>query len=281
MWLLFALLSGALYTAQSLLTRHVLRDQKDAWAFSFYFSLIGAVVSLPFMLAEPTIPTDPILWLLVLLVGLLILGQNLLLFKSSNYIQASLSGAVTKFRLVWVFVFSVIVGQAVFSWPILAGTLLTVCAGLVILRHFKQPRSFKGVQLAFGATIFYAAVIILYKHLLTSFNAASLTFFVTFMPVVVLNLIIMPNSIKRVRNLFMESSRPVILACILGAFANLAMNQALFLGQSSAVLITIEAFLILTLIGEHFILKEKDGFWLKIMAILLAISGAMIIRAYS
>src|SRR5262249_40257279 len=132
MWLIFALLAGALYTGQGLITRHVLRGQKDAWAFSFYFSLVGAIVSFPFMLASPKIPTTWQPWALTLVVGLLIVGQNLLNFKSNTYIQASLSGAITKFRLVWVFILSVLILQTDFSWQKLVGTLLAVGAGLVI-----------------------------------------------------------------------------------------------------------------------------------------------------
>jgi hypothetical protein len=49
MWLFFAVLAGFLVTGESLITRHVLRGEKDALAFSFYFSLVGAVVSFPFM----------------------------------------------------------------------------------------------------------------------------------------------------------------------------------------------------------------------------------------
>ena len=86
MWLLFALLAGGLYTAQGLIGRHVLRGKKDAWAFSFYFSLIGAIVSFPFMLSAPKVPVTWQPWALALVVGLLIVGQNLLMFKSSNFI---------------------------------------------------------------------------------------------------------------------------------------------------------------------------------------------------
>jgi len=278
MWLVFALLAGALYTGQGLVTRHILRGQKDAWAFSFYFSLIGAIVSAPFMLVAPKVPTDWAPWVLTLLVGLLIVGQNLLNFKSANYLEASLSGAITKFRLVWVFVLSVLILQSGFSWQKLFGTLLAVGAGLVIIHRFKRPKSFTGVALAFSATIFYAIVIILYKYLLGSFNAASLTFFVTFLPAVVLNFVLMPHALSRIRKLFREDGRIVTIACGLGALANLALNQGLALGEANSVLVIAEAFLIVTLVGEHMFLKEREQLWVKIAAVVLATAGAILIR---
>lgn len=281
MWLVFALLAGGLYTAQGLLSRHLLRGQKDAWAFSFYFSLIGALVSFPFMLTNIKVPQTVGPWILVGIVGLLIVGQNLLSFKSANFIEASLSGAITKFRLVWVFILSVIILHTAFSWQKLAGTLLAVAAGLVIIHRFKRPKSFTGVALAFSATIFYAIVIILYKYLFASFSPVSLTFFVTFLPPIILNLILMPHALQRIVKIFKENGLLVSLACGLGALANLALNQGLSLNEANSVLVIIEAFLVVTLVGEHIFLKEKEQLWVKVVAVILATAGAILIRLSS
>src|SRR5712675_568483 len=107
MWLFFALLSGVMFTGEQLMTRHVLRAGKDAWAFSFYFSLVGAIISFPFMLADPKIPHTLIPWLLGIVLALLLVGNNLLVFKSLGLLEASLSGAISKLKLVWLFAFNV------------------------------------------------------------------------------------------------------------------------------------------------------------------------------
>jgi drug/metabolite transporter (DMT)-like permease len=80
MWLFFAILCGAFYTGESLLQRFHLRKQNDAWTFAFFYSLTGTIICFPFMLAAPKIPTSLHIWLLAALVGLLIVGNNLLLF---------------------------------------------------------------------------------------------------------------------------------------------------------------------------------------------------------
>ncbi|HET9946604.1 MAG TPA: DMT family transporter [Patescibacteria group bacterium] len=278
LWLLFALIAGLFYTGQGLLTRHILRTNKDAWAFSFYFSLVGALVSLPFMISSPTIPHTWQPWALTGLVGLLIVGQNLLNFKSSNFIEASVSGAITKFRLVWVFILGILILHEVFSFQKLLGTLLTIAAGLLIVHKFKRPKSFEGVSLAFFATILYAVVIILYKYLFSSFNSVSLTFFVTFLPAVVINFLIMPHAFSRIRSLFQTDGLFLSIACVLGAVANLALNAALSGGEASRVLVIIEAFLIFTLVGEHIFLKEKEQVWIKAGAVVFAVAGAILIR---
>lgn len=277
MWFLFAILSGLFYTGQGLLTRYVLRDNKDAWAFSFYFSLVGALVSLPFMLSNLKIASSLPAWILIILVGFLIVAQNFLNFKSSNFIEASISGTISKFRLVWVFILEVIILHEVFSWNKLLGILFSVLAGVIIIRGIKKPKSTKGVLLALSATIIYAIVIMFYKILFKSFNSQSLTFLIFAIPAL-LNFLIMPQAKQRLVRLIKENGKTVLLACTLGAFANLAMNYSLSIGEATKTLVIIESFLIVALVGEHFFLKEKKHLLIKALAVVLAITGAIIIR---
>jgi drug/metabolite transporter (DMT)-like permease len=277
MWLFFALISGLFYTVQGLITRHILRGNKDAWAFSFYFSAIGAIVSLPFMLMNLKVATHFTGWALMILVGFLIVLQNFLNFKSANTLEASVGGSITKFRLVWVFLLGIIVLHEQSSWLKLIGTLTTVLAGVIILNKFRKPSSLTGVAFAFTATIVYGIIILLYKYLFSSFNTAGLTFFIFFIPAV-LNLLIMPHALSRIKMMLREQRVPVILACGFGGFANLAMNQSLAIGEVSKALVIIEAFLVITLIGEHIFLKEKSQLLTKAVAVGLATVGAILIR---
>lgn len=278
MWLIFALLAGIFYTISGLITRNVLkRDNNDAWAFSFYFSAVGALVSLPFMLSEPKMANQIQPWLLMIGVGILIVIQNLLSFASSKYISPSVGGSITKFRLVWVMLLGIIILHESSNAFKIVGTLLTVASGIIIMRKFLKPKDIKGIIYTFVATIFYAIVIVLYKFLFSSFNSQSLTFFIFFIPMLI-NLIIMPNSIKRICALAKNNFKMVFLGCTLGGLANLAMNKGLSLGEASKVLVIIESFLVVTLIGEHFFLKERENLFIKIVAVILATTGAILIR---
>lgn len=276
-WFILALIAGLFYTFQGLITRHILKGGQDAWAFSFYFSFFGMLVSLPFALSNFSIPQTPLPWLALLVVGILIVGQNLLNFKANNYLEASLTGTVNKFRLIWIFILGIFLLHEPFSLLKLIGTIITVSSGLIIIRNFKKPDSVKGLLFAFGATLLYATVIVIYKFLFNSFNSSSLTFFIFLLPATI-NLVIMPNSISRIYNLFKSSPLGIVSACSLGGFANLAMNRALSLGEISKVNVIIEAFLVATLAGEHLILKERSNFYTKIIAVALATIGAILIR---
>jgi len=280
MWLILSLASGIFYTLQGLLTRHVLKGNRDAWAFSFYFSFVGALTSLPFVLMNPKFAKTPTLWLLIFVVGGLIVLQNYLNFKSTNYLEASIQGAITKFRLLWVLIIGVVLlGETLSSFKVI-GTLLTITAGLVIYLKTVDLQSKKGVYLAFSATIVYAIVIGFYKLLFTEFNSATLTFFIFAIPAL-LNIFIMPNSIERIKEMAKSQGKVVFFATFLGGLANLTMNQALSMDEASRVLVIIESFLIILLLGEHIFLKEKANFKRKLIAVVLATVGAILIRLSS
>lgn len=118
----------------------------------------------------------------------------------------------------------------------------------------------------------------LYEYLFDDFNTVSLTFFVTFLPAAILNFVLMPRAVPRITKMYKENGRMVLAACGIGALANLAMNAGLAAGEATAVLVIMEAFLVLMLVGEHVILREKEQAWVKIVAVALAVCGAVLIR---
>ena len=277
MWLIWALISGLFYTGNSLITRYILKGSKDAWAFSFYFSFIGMLVSLPWIIAHFQGAKSLSMWGLILFAGLLVVGHNFLNFKSSNYLEASISGAVLKVRLAWVLIFSIIFFKEIFSLMKLVGTGLAILAGIIIIRGINRPKSLTGILLALSSTIVYATVIMLYKILFRDFNAVTLTFFIFLIPSIA-NLVIMPQAFARVKKLFKTDGKAVVLACILSGLANLAMNQGLSGAEATKVLVIIESFLVLALVGEHIFLKEKEYLGVKVAAVICATLGAIFIR---
>lgn len=277
MWLPLSLAAGLLYTVQGLLTRYVLKGDQDAWAFSFYFSLVGALTALPFVLWQPQFATSPTLWLVLLLVGGLIVLQNYLSFRSTNYLEASVQGSITKVRLLWVLIIGVLFFQESLSVLKIIGTLLTIAAGIVIYFKSTEVKSKLGFYLTLAATLVYAVIIGLYKVLFSEFNSATLTFFIFAIPAV-MNSFVMPNAIQRIKKMAVTQGKSVLIATFLGGFANLAMNQALEMGEASRVLVIIEAFLIILLMGEHIYLKERSDFKRKLVAVGLATIGAILIR---
>ena len=50
------------------------------------------------------------------------------------------------------------------------------------------------------------------------------------------------------------------------------------LGDAASVVVITEAFLVLVLVGEHIVLKEKEQAWVKAAAVVLATVGAVLIQ---
>jgi len=278
MWLFYSVLAGALYTAESLLQRFHLRKQKDVWTFALFYCLIGSVVTFPFMLTSPKVPSSPGPWALTAVVGLLIVANNLLFFKATGLIEMSLINSLQKLRLVWIFLFGVIFLSDPFSWQKLLGTICAIGAGWLILHSFKRPESSRGIVLIFAMTFINAGIIILFKYLLSSFNAVSLTFFADFLPATIFTILLAPKAVTRIKTIFKDDWRIIFLACSLGAFSNIALNVALSLHDAASVVVINEVFLVLVLVGEHVFLKEKEHVWVKVASVGLAIAGAIFIQ---
>lgn len=217
------------------------------------------------------------MWLLMLLVGILIVTHNLLSFKSTNNLEPSLQGSISKFRLLWVLIIGVIFLNESLDWLKVIGTLLTILAGIATVYKLKKIKVKKSIGYAFLATIVYGVVIGLYKILFKDFNSVTLTFLIFFIPAI-LNLIIMPNSLRRILSLAKHQGKLVFTATLFGGLGNLALNHALSISEVSRSLVINEVFLIIVLAGEHFFLKEKKDLTKKLLAVILATLGAIFIR---
>lgn len=281
-WLFYAIATGLFYTGLHLLTRHVLKAGKDAWAFSFYFSFVGTVISFPFMLANPVFPswqTQGWMYGLTILTAFLIVGHNWLEFQARKLISASLSGTISKFRLVWVLLIGVLLLGESISAAKITGTVLTIISGWLLVIKFKKIESLRGFGMTFLATVIYGLLTLIVKTALASggYNAPTATFFLIFLGPTIVNFILMPQAVEKIKALYKDSGKWVLAACSFGAFANLTLTQAFSLGEASRVVVLVEAFLITTLVGEHIWLKEKEHLFIKIVAVALAIIGAWLI----
>ncbi|HEX9804287.1 MAG TPA: DMT family transporter [Candidatus Dojkabacteria bacterium] len=278
MWILFSVLAGTCFSLSSLVSRYVLRAQKDSWAFSFFYSVIGALVVLPLFIFKAKVSDEFGDWLILILVSFLIVFHNYLLFKATNFLEASVTGSVLKFRLVFVFVFAVILSNTDANLAKIIGIIFAIISGVILLSGIGKRFSRKGIILTLLSTIVYASVVTIYSTLLESFNAISLTFFIFFIPGLI-NFVVIPDRVKRITKIILEDKKGIILASVFGALANIFIIQAFDLGDETSILLISEAFLIFTLLGEHIFLKEKEGLLKKILALIFASLAALVFLA--
>lgn len=279
MFIFFAILSGLFFGALSLFQRHLLKgNQSDPFAHSFFFSFTSALFILPFMLAKPAFNSDLWAWGLVLLLGLVVVAQNLLSFYALKHASASITGTIAKFRVIWVLLLGIALSHE--SWSNLKGLgiMLTVIAGILLVARFNQRAEWQGVMLAFIATLFYAVGITIYTPLLAAFNIVTVTFLLFTVPTV-LNFILMKNAIPRIQRMYQQDGWRLLVLGFLSSMANLTMIAAISLGDASPVLAMSEAILIVViLLGEFIILREHQHMTRKILAMTMAGCGAALIH---
>ncbi len=277
MWLYFAVGAGLLFTCGTLLNRKVLKAGNDPWIFSFCFSAISAIITLPFMLGHLKAPSDWSLWLIMLVTAGLIVSHNFLNYTALKYISASVHGTFYKLRLVWAFLIGIFLTNESWNALTVIGVTLTVAAGMLLLWNKGERFSTKGIVFVAGSGLVNAIAFTLYKFLFGSFSVETLTFLTFFLPALI-NAALIPNFSQKLKTFGTNQKWGlVILACSFGAFANLAINTAINLGEVTSVLVIVEVFLILVLAGEHIFLKERSGIIKKTTAVLLAVIGAICI----
>jgi drug/metabolite transporter (DMT)-like permease len=277
-WIFLSVLAGGLFTTENLARRRLLIRNNDSWAFSFYYSLIGAVISLPVMLFKPELPQSLSQWLLAGLVGVLIVGNNVLLFRATAELEVSFVGTLLKLRLVWVFLLGILFVHDHFSWLKLTGTSAVVVSGMIVARGVRRRSATPAVMMVLVATLFNAGIIVTSSYLLQSMNVVSFTFIATFLPALIFNYILMPKARTRIVAMYKQSWRNVAVVCALGSLSNFALNGALATGDAGRVVVMNEAVLIFVAFGEHLILKEKDFLGLKLIGVPLAVLGAVLIQ---
>ncbi len=276
MWLFFAIAAGILFTFSTLLNRRILKSGSDPWILSFYFSAIGSVITLPFMVGNFQAPNTWSLWLLMVLTACLVVFHNFLNYTALKHISASVHGTFYKFRLVWALLIGIVLTLE--SWQLLTvfGVALTVAAGVLLVWQKGERFSMTGIAFVLGSGVVNAVAFTLYKFLFDSFSVETLTFLTFFIPAVV-NVLVIPRFGQRIKGFGSTMWLSVILACSFGAFANLAINTSINMGEVTSTLVIVEAFLILVLAGEHLFLKERAGMLKKTIAVLLAVIGAICI----
>jgi drug/metabolite transporter (DMT)-like permease len=276
-WFSWALLSGFFYTILGLLSRYVLKNNQDSWSFSFFFSLLGAVVCLPVAIFNWQSTQEWLPWIMMFLISGLIVLHNYLNFQSTRFLPASMNGTLTKFRLIWTLALGIFILHEGFSWPKILGTALTILAGVIVVFHYQKLKTMTGVWLAISATLVYAIVAVSFKYFFHYFNVPTMTFFIFLIPAL-FNYLIIPQAWKRVTDFARVNGQIILIIGLMGGLANLTTNAALAGGEISRVGVVTESFLVATLAGEHFFLKEKEHLLVKIIAVILALTGVILIK---
>lgn len=277
MWLVLAIFSGVIMALNKLLIRSYSKSTNDSWILSFYFSLIGSIVLLPLFIFEFDISFAPFTWTLVLLIGIILVANNLFSMSCYKYLGATSVSVLSKLKLPLVLVFSVIFFNESFTMYKVLGLILVLVSSLIVVDFSKWKTTKKGVMYVLLAILTTSLFSVIAKRLTDDFGVYSLTFFVFLVPAF-LNVFVMPDFFNRVKK-YKSNIKLILLIGFLGAISNIALIKSYSIGNLSNIQFILEASIVITITGEYLFLEERERPLLKILAIILAVAGVLILGA--
>lgn len=275
MWVIYALVAGIASAIGSLFAKRAAADISDSWLRSFYFSLFGTIIVLPFFIWEFSLPQTLLEAALILVAGVVIVASNYCSFRSYNYLSTSTISVIFKLKFVWILLFGILALKQVLSAKNIIGIIVILGASMVIadFRHWKSNRT--GVVMSALATIGSTIYAILLTILTKTIGPLSLLFYVCVIPML-LNALLIPHLFEKTKKTW-RNTKFILFNGFFAMFMNLAYILA-FKEEFTRFFFLTEVSMIIILAGEYVWLKDRTNLPLKLTAVALAIAGAILIR---
>ncbi len=276
--ILFALGAALSSGIEKILRRHVL-IKEDSVCYAFLFGLFAAVVLLPLFFIRYEPPVNNNAWLLVILSGVLWTLYGLLLAKAYTYLEASVASPISRLKLFFVLLLSIIFLNETISVSKIIGTTL-IFMGVVIInlksRNFLESFKEKGVVLIIISTFVISIALLVDKYAMNFFSVETYT-----APVYLMSpLLLIPFILKRkdhLKSILKRSLIPVFFTSLLSVGYYYLILNAFKYAEASIVVPITEISTLFTVLGGIFILKERKNIMRKVIATIIVIFGAILL----
>jgi len=274
--ILFALIAAIAVGIENLLMRHVLKTE-DTLGFTFLVHLISTILLIPLFAIEFALPSQPIAWLFAIASALIWLAAAYCGFLSYKTIDASTKSPITKIKLFFVLLLSVILlGESLTAEKVI-GTAL-IFAGITLLTYkgngFARLGE-KGIQLIFLAALLTAIAQIIDKYAINYFTSGTYGFLVYLFAALAL-IPFVAGKMREIKTMFFRQAVPIIAVTAFGAGAYYLILQAFKVAEASVIVPIIELSTLIIVFGGIVFLKEEKTVE-KIAAAIIAILGAVLI----
>lgn len=280
MWFEIALVGSLFSAISSLLNRQILKDKPDSFVYSLFFSAVCSIFSLPLFIYFFALPSNLYQWGGILVLSGIAVLFNYLIFTGYKYVSASWARTLSQTKYVWIILFGMLFLSEFISLKAFLGMVLIVTGSLLTIWRGKNKNnvSGKGIVLILASALIMASYSVITKVVLEDISPYVLTFYLFFFPAII-NFALIRNVKKRSVGLW--KILPKKRFALIGIFAvamNLCLLIALSSGNVAQVTIVFEFAAIFLIIGEYFFLKEREHLWKKLLALVLAAIGAILVR---
>jgi drug/metabolite transporter (DMT)-like permease len=275
---IFALGAAVSNGIEEVLTRQVMREGESV-SYTAAWHLVVAALFLPLFVLEFTLPAEPGAWVLVLLSGIAWGSALYLMFKAYKTLEVSVKVPIWKSRMLFAFVFAVLILGEGASMAKIAGTLL-VFAGIVLVTY--EPKlGFANLK---GEAVLLVLLAAALSGLALVIDRMGLAFFPPgmfgFMSMLTTLVLLLPFALGKRREFSMLFTRAPLLtlgATLSGALAYYLILLALKATEASIAIPLIELGTLVAVGGGIVFLDERKDIAKKLVAALLAVAGAILV----
>ncbi len=278
--ILFAIGSAFSSGIERILRKYVL-IKEDTVCYGFLFGFFAFIGLLPLFIFKFQLPSNSYAWFLVGISGLLWTLYSLLTFKAYTYLEASIASSISRIKLFFVLIMSVIFLGESFTFEKFVGTFL-IFLGVFIISFLSNGNNKmssvnkKGIILIFISSFVISITLLIDKYAMNFFNVETYTAPVYLITPLVLLIFVMKKK-DHVKSIIKRNFIPTVLASLLSAGYFYLILYAFKYAEASVVIPIVELSTLITVVGGIIFLKERTYIAHKIVASLLLIAGAVIL----
>lgn len=200
-------------------------------------------------------------------------------FHAYKFTPVSLKTPFSQSRIIFLFLFSILILSEVITLKKLLGTLI-IFVGIVILTYHKRKifgrLTDKGVQLTLLTAFLFALVALIDKTAMKYFTAGMFGFLVYLIPGLILLLFVKKRT-SPTKQLIKNKWPYVLAVIILGAAFYYSKLRAYSLADVSLVFPIIRTSTLISVLGGIIFLNEKEDLLKKIFSTFIIVLGMLIL----
>ncbi len=274
-FILFAILFSV---STKFLHKHVL-EEADPYAYALLLNGISAIIFLPLMIVNFSLPSLSPVWLVVVVASIFWALTAVTSKMSIKGSDVSLRDPLNQSKLIWTFLLGVLFLKEIITTNRILGNLLVFIGVSLLLWHPERKlgrlRDY-GVKWTLIGALFSSLALVSDKFALQYFKPEVYGFMVYLLPALILSLFL-PKRIHHVSHLLRHRWKPAILAIALQTGTYYFTLRAFALADITFVYPLLQLSILLTVLGSIIFLKEREHLWQRIIATIIILAGTIIV----
>lgn len=277
-WIFFAFIPAFLFTIYNLLSRVISVKSKNPRVFSVVYSFVGSAVIFPFLIFQlNSIKYVPSSIILLTIIGTIVYGIfDRFQFFASRDIEASTLAIIFRITPIATLIASVVFLDEKATLEKILGTVLIIIGNIIVIAGYKGIKFNRGFLFALIASVSLGFAYTIDKKASAYYPLVAYSFIQYFFPPVY-NLLIPPLSLKIIRDEVVGASWRIWAMGVVGVAGYTSLIYAFSKADVSRVVPISTTSSILTVIAGTIILREKSHIMRKIIAVLVAFVGVVLI----